>query len=172
MAFQRPSTMALDLIPPPLTQLGHTHALVHVGEYAWAMPTLAPNTFTTHQPKPIATFHHLHPLVEVDLLPFVNIFIQKWILFWIKRHLFLFCHFLHSFHFTVYWVCCMSFWRIDSSPTILLLDLIFFKKYVGTLLMVMFFHKYHTYLLHCDYWFWKNNLEAFDPSPLERSFID
>jgi hypothetical protein len=48
---------------------------------------------------------------------------------------------------------------------------VFFFRYASMSLVVMFFHEYHTYLLHHDYWLWKNKSEAFDPSWLERWFI-
>jgi hypothetical protein len=35
----------------------------------------------------------------------------------------------------------------------------------------MFFNQYHVCLLHCDNWLWRNKLEVFDPSWLERWFI-
>jgi hypothetical protein len=35
---------------------------------------LAPNTLVTPLAKTITTFHHLHPLVEVDFPPFVDHF--------------------------------------------------------------------------------------------------
>jgi hypothetical protein len=36
----------------------------------------------------------------------------------------------------------------------------FFLKYVGISLVVIFFHQYHAYLLHCNYWFWTKQAEG------------
>jgi hypothetical protein len=69
--------MTLDPTPPPLTQLHHTEALAHVGEYVRAIRALAPYTNATPLAKTIATLHHFHPLVEVDLPPFVDDFNPK-----------------------------------------------------------------------------------------------
>ncbi len=66
--------MALDPTPPPLTRLHYTWALIHVGEYACTMCVLAPTTRVAPLVKTIASFHHLHPLVEVDLPLFVDDF--------------------------------------------------------------------------------------------------
>jgi hypothetical protein len=85
--------------------------------------------------------------------------------------LFLLWHVLHIFHPTILWVWCMSFCKIDLSLMTLLMALIFFLRYANTSFVVMFLHHYHTCLLDHDYWLWKNKLEAFDPSWLERWFI-
>jgi hypothetical protein len=58
-------------------------------------------------------------------------------------------------------VWCMSFYGINLSLMILLVVLISFLRYVGTLFVVMFLHQYHTYLLHYDYWLWINKLGVF-----------
>jgi hypothetical protein len=72
LASQRSSNIAPNLIPPPSTQLCHTHALADVREYVWLVHALALYTFTTPSIETIVTLHHLHPLAEVDLLPFVD----------------------------------------------------------------------------------------------------
>jgi len=62
----------------------------------------------------------------------------------------------------------MNFCEIVLSLMTLLMALIFFWKYVGTLFMVMFLHQYHACLLHRHYWFWKKKLDMFDPLRLEK----
>ncbi len=63
--------MAPTLTPPPSTQLCRTQTFAHVGEYVRPMHALAPLA------KTIATLHHVHPLVKVDIPPFVNYFHPK-----------------------------------------------------------------------------------------------
>ncbi len=92
LAYQRSSKMALNPIPPPSAWLCHTWALAHVGEYVRTMCALAPNTFVAPSTKTIVTLCHLHPLVEVDLPLLSTICIQKQILFWTNKHLFLLWH--------------------------------------------------------------------------------
>jgi len=79
LVFQRSLKMTPNLIPPPSTWLHHAWTLVHVGEYAQAMHTLAPSTLVTPLAETIATFHHLHPMAKVDPpsppLPFVEDFL-------------------------------------------------------------------------------------------------
>jgi len=75
LAFQRFLKMAPNPIPLPLTRLHCAQALTHAGEYARTVCALALSTFMAPLVKTIATLHHLHPLVEVDLPPFVNDFI-------------------------------------------------------------------------------------------------
>jgi hypothetical protein len=69
--------MAPNPTPPPLMQLRHARALVHVAKYVRTMRALAPNTLVAPSTKTIAAFHHLHPLSEVDLPPFINDFHLK-----------------------------------------------------------------------------------------------
>jgi len=76
--------------PPPLAQLHHADTLAHVGEYVRAIRALAPYTNVAPSTKTITTLHHFHPLVEVDLPLLSVILIQRQVLFWIKRHLFMF----------------------------------------------------------------------------------
>jgi hypothetical protein len=66
--------MAPDPNPPPSTQLRCAQALVHVREYVRTVCALAFGTLTTPLVKTIVAFRHLHPLVEVDFLHFVNDF--------------------------------------------------------------------------------------------------
>ncbi len=149
--------MAPNATPPPLAWLHHARAFAHIGEYVQVICALVPNTPMAPLTKNIVTLHHLHLLAKVDLPPFVNDFIQRWILFWIKRHLFLFWHVFHIFHLVILRVWCMNFCKIVLSLMILLVALIYFLKYVNTLLVVMFFHQYHTCLLHYDYWLTKTS---------------
>jgi len=81
--------MALDPIPPPLARLYCARTLVHVKEYARVVRVLAPNTFTTPLVETITAFCHLHPLVEVDLPPFVNDFHLE-MDFVLNKHAFIF----------------------------------------------------------------------------------
>jgi hypothetical protein len=64
----------LDATTPPLARLCYTRALAHVGEYVWTIHALVLNTHATPVNKATATFRLLHPLVEVDLPPFINYF--------------------------------------------------------------------------------------------------
>jgi hypothetical protein len=77
LASQRSLEMAPDPTPLPSTQLHRVQALVHVGEYVRTMCALAPNTLIAPSTETIVAFRHLHPLVEVDLPPFVNNFHPK-----------------------------------------------------------------------------------------------
>jgi len=61
------------------------------------------------------------------------ILIQKWILFWIKRHLFLHWCIHHVFHLTIFWIWCMNFCNIVLSLMNLLVALIFVLKYACNL---------------------------------------
>ncbi len=74
MVSQTSSKVAPDPIPPPLAQLHCALALVQVGEYACALRALAPTIHVALLVKTIATFHHFHPLVKVDLPLFVDDF--------------------------------------------------------------------------------------------------
>jgi hypothetical protein len=77
LASQRFLETAPNPTPPPLTQLYHAWALTHVEEYVQTMCALAPNTFVAPLVETITTFHHLHPLAEVDLPRFVDDFHLK-----------------------------------------------------------------------------------------------
>jgi len=160
--------MTLDLTPPPLAQLHHVEALAHVGEYVWAICALAPYTHVAPSTKTITTFHHFHPLVEVDLTHFIHDFNPKMDLVLDKEtFIYVLMHSpLLSSNGPSIW--CMNFSDIVLSLMTLLVALIFFLKYVNTLLMVMFLHQYHAYLLQHDYWIEENKLKAFNPSWLER----
>jgi hypothetical protein len=66
--------LTLDPTPPPSTQLCHTQTLAHVREYVRTIHKLIPST-------PIAPFNEtmgilrlFHPLVEVDIPPFIDDF--------------------------------------------------------------------------------------------------
>jgi len=66
--------LTLDPTPPPPAQLCHTQTLVHVREYVRTIHKLIPST-------PIAPFNEtmgilrlFHPLVEVDIPPFIDDF--------------------------------------------------------------------------------------------------
>ncbi len=74
LASQRSSKVALDPTPPSSARLCYAWALVHVGEYVCVVRALAPTTHVAPLVKTITTLHHLHPLVEVDLLLFVDDF--------------------------------------------------------------------------------------------------
>jgi hypothetical protein len=69
--------MTPNPFPPPSTQLHHIEALARVGEYVQVVCALVPYTHTTPSAKTIATFHHFHPLVEIDIPPFVDDFNPK-----------------------------------------------------------------------------------------------
>jgi hypothetical protein len=64
----------VDPTPLPLAQLCHTQAFGHVGEYIRTIHALTLNTPTVPSNETTKVFCLLHPLVEVDLLPFVNNF--------------------------------------------------------------------------------------------------
>jgi hypothetical protein len=145
--------MTLDPTPPPSTQLHHAKAFARVGENVRTIHALAPYIHTTPSVETIATLHHFHPLVEVDLPLLLMILIQRWILFWIERHLFMFWCIHHIFHSTVLRIWCMNFCDIVLSMITLLVPLIFVFKYACTLLVVKFLHQYHACLLQHDYWF-------------------
>jgi len=66
--------VALDPTPPPLAQLRCAWAPVHVGEYVSTMHALARIIHVAPFIKTIASLHHFHPLVEVDLPLFVDEF--------------------------------------------------------------------------------------------------
>jgi hypothetical protein len=90
--------------------------------------------------KTIVALCHLHPLVEVDLPLFVNNFHPKMdLVLDLKTFIYALTHFPPSF---IWWsfrygVC---FCGIVLSLMILLVASIYFLRYVGTLLVVMFFH--------------------------------
>ncbi len=164
--------MTLNPTPPPLAWLCHARAFVHVVKYVWTMHILTPSTLATPWVETITTFHQLHPLVKVDLPPFIKDFHPKTYLI-LDREAFLFV-LTHSPRFSsnnplgmVYKLLQGCFVPNDSAS-----GFDFFSRYVGTLLVVMFLHQYHTCLLHCYYWLWRNKLEMFDPSRLERWLIN
>jgi hypothetical protein len=68
----------LDLItnptPLPLTWLRHAQTLVHIGEYAWTLHALTPNTPIAPFDKAMWILCLLHPLAEVDFPPFIDDF--------------------------------------------------------------------------------------------------
>jgi len=68
----------LDLItnptPLPLTWLHHTQTLVHIGEYAWTLHALTPNTPRAPFDKAMWILCFLHPLAKVDFPPFIDDF--------------------------------------------------------------------------------------------------
>ncbi len=131
------------------------------------MHILIPSTPATPWAKTIATLPHLHPLVKVDLPLFIDDFHPKRILFWKEAFIFVLTHFpcfsSNSPLSMVYELLQDCFVPNNSAS-----GLISFLKYVSTFFMVMFFHQCHAYLLHRYYWLWKNELEVFDPSRLER----
>jgi len=75
LASQRFLEMAPYLTPPPLVQLHHKRALAHVGEYVYAVHASAVNTFAAPSVETITTLHHFHPLVKVNLPPFIDIMV-------------------------------------------------------------------------------------------------
>jgi hypothetical protein len=118
---------------------------------------LAPYIHTAPSTKTIATLHHFHPLVEVDLPPFVDDFNSKMDLV-LGREAFIY-------------VVTYSPRLSSNSPSNMVYELLqycfvlddfasgfnFFGRYVGTLHVVMFLHQYHAYLLPRDYWFRKTS---------------
>jgi len=136
------------------------------------MCALVPNVLVAPLAKTVMAFCHFHPLAKVDLPPFVEDFHLRWILFWIERHLFMLWHVHHVFHPIILWIWCMNFYEIVLFLMILQMILIFFLRYVGISLMVMFLHQYHAYLLHRNYWLWRKQAEGVWPSWLNRLFID
>jgi len=77
LVSQRFSMIALDPNPPPSTRLCCARTLTHVGEYVQTMCALALGILVAPSTKTIVALCHLHPLVEVDLPPFVNNFHPK-----------------------------------------------------------------------------------------------
>ncbi len=97
--------------------------------------------------------HHFHPLVKVDLPPFVDDFNPELNLI-LDREAFIYA-LMHSPHLSsnnplnmVYELLQYCFVPDDFAS-----GFDFCLKYVGTLLVVMFLHQYHTCLLQHDYWF-------------------
>jgi hypothetical protein len=125
---------------------------------------LALYTHAAPSTKTITTLHHFHPLVEVDIPPFIDDLNPKTDLV-LDRKTFIYV-LMHSplLSFDSPSIRCMNFCDIALSLTTLLVALIFFLIYANTSFMAMFFHKYHAYLLQRDYWFDENKLEAFNPS--------
>ncbi len=155
--------MTLDPIPPPLAWLCHIQTFVHVGDYIQAMHTLAPNTPTTPSAETIMTLCHLHPLVEVDLPPFVEDFHPEMDLV-LDRETFIYaltCSPHLSFgnpSSMVYGFLCDWFVLDDFIS-----GFDFFWRYVGILLVVIFLHQYHAYLMHYNYWFCRKRVEGVWP---------
>jgi hypothetical protein len=124
--------------PLPSTQLCYTQALVHVREYARAVHALALSTPATPFDETAKVLRLLHPLVEVDLPPFVDDFhlemevTLKWEVFVFA----LACSSCLSSGGPQVW--CMSFHKTILSQMILRVVSTFFLKYVGTLFEVIF----------------------------------
>ncbi len=101
------------------------------------MRTLTPSIHVAPSVKTITAFCHLHQLAEVD---FVNDFhLERTFVLDKKAFISTLTRFpcLSSGGLRIW---CMNFYKITLSLTTLLVVLIFFKKYMGTLFMVMFFH--------------------------------
>jgi len=102
-----------------------------------------PTLFVTPSTETIATFCHLHPLVEVDLPPFVNNFhLETNLVLDKKIFIFTLTCFPHlssndpsSMVYELLWDC--------FDPNDFANGFDFFFKHVGTSLVVMFFHQYH-----------------------------
>jgi hypothetical protein len=140
LVSQRSSKMTLDLISPPLKQLHRTWAFVHVGEYVRILCALAPNTPTAPSFETIVALCHLHRLAKVDLPLFVDNFHPEVNLI-LDREAFIFTWLIpHVFHLVVLWVWCMNFCDVVLSLMTLVVSLISYWRYVGTLLVVMFLH--------------------------------
>jgi hypothetical protein len=102
--------MALNLIPPPLTQLHCTWALAHVREYVYVMHASAFNILMASSVETITTLCHFHPKTNLVLDREANIYV-------------LMCSpCLSSISL---WVWCMRFCGIFLSLMILLMALIF-----------------------------------------------
>ncbi len=75
------SHKCLELIPnptpPPLAQLHHTWAFVHVGEYVWVIYALVSSTIIAPFDETTGVFRLLHPLAKIDFLPFIDDFHPK-----------------------------------------------------------------------------------------------
>jgi hypothetical protein len=141
--------------------LCHAHALAHVKEYVQLAHALALNIFAAPSVETITAFRHFHPLAEVDLPPFVDNCHPKMDLV-LDRKAFIFA-LTHSQRFSfdgildmVYellWDCFV----VDDYAS----GFDFFLRYVDISFVVMFLHQYHAYLLHCNYWLWRNKSKTF-----------
>jgi hypothetical protein len=164
----RSSNMAPNLISPPSAQLCCTWTLVHVEEYARIVHALAPNIHATPSFETIVALRHLHPLAKVDLPPFVHNFHPKTDLV-LDRKAFIYT-LTHSPPLSFGCPSSMVYELLENcfvfSDSVSGFD--FFLRCANTLLVVMFFHQYHAYLLHRDFWFWRNKLKALDPSQFEK----
>jgi hypothetical protein len=67
--------MALDLIPPPLTQLHCTWAFAHVREYVFAMHASAFNILVVPLVETITAIRHFHPKTNLVLDREANIYV-------------------------------------------------------------------------------------------------
>jgi hypothetical protein len=67
--------MALNLIPPPLTQLHCTWALVHVREYVYVMHASAFNILMAPSVETITALRHFHPKTNLILDRKANIYV-------------------------------------------------------------------------------------------------
>jgi hypothetical protein len=141
LASERSLAMAPDPTPPPLAQLCCARAFGHVGEYVRVMCTLAHSILVAPSVETITPFWHLHPLIAVDLFPFVDDFHLKTNLV-LDREAF------------ISMLPCSPRLSFDS-PLGMVYELLrdcfvpnnfdsgfdyYFLKYVGTLFMVIFFH--------------------------------
>jgi hypothetical protein len=62
-------------IPPPSTQLCHTQAFAHVGEYTLSSRHIRfKHTYSPLLMRPWESFAFSHPLVEIDFPPFIDDF--------------------------------------------------------------------------------------------------
>jgi hypothetical protein len=106
--------------PLPLARLHCAWTFVHVGEYDCSMRALAPTIHVAPLVKTIVVFHHLHPLVEVDLHSFVDDFHPKMDLVLDKKaFIFVLMHSPHpSSDGSSIW--CMNFCKIPWFVMILL----------------------------------------------------
>jgi hypothetical protein len=74
LTFHRSLELTPNPIPIPLAQLSHTHALVHVGEYAQTIRALALNTHAAPSNETMGVLCLPHPFVKGDFPPFINDF--------------------------------------------------------------------------------------------------
>jgi hypothetical protein len=130
--------------PPPSARLYHTRTLAHVREYVQTIHKLIPSTPIAPFDETTGIFRLFHPLVAVDIPPFIDDF-----------------HFetevtLNQKTFVFALVC--SPHLSSGGPLGMVYNYengfnLFFKfsKYVGTLLKVMFHLQYHVCFLHIDF---------------------
>ncbi len=77
LVFHKCLELIPDPTPLPLACLCHAQAFVHVGKYARTIRALASNTPTTPFNEAMKILCFFHPLVEVDVLHFVDDFHLK-----------------------------------------------------------------------------------------------